>query len=241
MKRLFLCVTFALLPLTQPALAAMSLDKIIVYLDDTPNARDDIVVSNPDKETLYLQTEVYRVDNPGQPDEQRVRVVDPKDFKLLVSPAKAVIPPGEQRRVRLMSLESGLQNEVVYRVNFKPVVGDIDSDRTALKILVGYQALVFVQPREGSSRLLLKREDNGLQLYNAGNINTEVVEVRHCASAATKSADCRALKASGRLYPGTAIALEEALRQGELEVLTRGRDGGRLRLPLAEGQSAILQ
>lgn len=234
MTRLYICL---LLLLSQPALAAMSLDKIIVYLDDVPNARDDIVVSNPDPETLYLQTEVFRVDNPGQPDEERVRVVDPKDFKLLVSPAKAVIPPGEQRRVRLMSLESGLQNEVVYRVNFKPVVGDLKSDRTALKILVGYQALVFVQPKEGSARLVLERDDNGLQLRNTGNINTEVVEVRHCASAAMKSADCRVLTTSGRLYPETAIALEGGLRHGELEILTRGRNGDRIRLSLEDGQS----
>ena len=210
----------------------MSLDKIIVYLDDSPNARDDIVVSNPDRETLYLQTEVYRVDNPGQPDEKRVRVVDPKDFKLLVSPTKAVIPPGEQRRVRLMSLETGLEQEVVYRVNFKPVVGDIKSDRTALKILVGYQALVFVQPKAGFSRPELIRDGKDLYLRNTGNINTELVEVRHCVSASMPSAECRKLDVSGRLYPGTELALDRSLNEGQLEVLTRGRDGGRLRLSL---------
>ncbi|AQQ66928.1 hypothetical protein Mag101_04205 [Microbulbifer agarilyticus] len=234
MKRLFIVLS---LLVSQPALAAMSLDKIIVYLTDTPNAREDIVVSNPDSDTLYLQTEVYRVDNPGLPNEERVRVVDPKDFRLLVSPPKTVIPPGEQRRIRMMSLESGLQKEVVYRVNFKPVVGDVTSDRTALKILVGYQVLVFVQPEEGASKLAIKRKDGALYLSNSGNINTEVVEAWHCPSAETPTQDCRELKIVGRLYPGTQISLDNALtndekKGGELEVLTRGRDGGRQRLQL---------
>ncbi|WP_193165100.1 fimbrial biogenesis chaperone [Microbulbifer hainanensis] len=215
--------------LTQPALAAMSLDKIIVYLDDTPNARDDIVVSNPDAEPLYLQTEIFRVDNPGKPDEKRVRVVTPKDFKLLVSPSKAVLAPGEQKRFRLMSLERNLEQEVVYRVTFKPVVGKIKSDRTALKILVAYQALVFVEPQNGKYDLQLVKRDSGWALENRGNINADVSELQYCQSAT----DCRALGVKGRIYAGAALPIDETLSGGHLSLHARSnRDSRTVDIPV---------
>lgn len=218
-----------LLLLAQPVSAAMSLDKIIVYLDDTPNARDDIVVANPDDETLYLQTEIYRVDNPGLPDEKRVRVVNPKEFKLLVSPVKAVLTTGEQRRFRLMSLERDLEREKVYRVTFRPVVGDIKTDRTALKILVAYQALVFVQPQEGRYQLELEKSAGGWSLKNSGNINVEVSRVEHCPGEVA----CQPLELKGRLYAGASLPIEQPLVGGHLKLLARSnKEAGELELPL---------
>ncbi|SDJ67298.1 fimbria/pilus periplasmic chaperone [Microbulbifer yueqingensis] len=218
-----------LLLLAQPALAAMSLDKIIVYLTDQPNSRDDIVVSNPDAENLYLQTEIYRVDNPGQPDEKRVRVVDPKEFKLLVNPARAVLAPGEQKRFRLMSLERDLETEKVYRVTFKPVVGDVKTDRTALKILVAYQALVFVQPPEGRYRLGLSRAGDQWQLQNTGSVNVEVAEIQHCRD----EGSCTDLGLSGRIYAGAGLVVPQELEGGYLSVVARsGENSSTEKLPV---------
>ena len=226
MKKIVLA---CLIVLTQPALAAMSLDKIIVYLDDTPNAREDIVVSNPDAEPLYLQTEIFRVDNPGTPEEKRVRVVTPKDFKLLVSPSKAVLASGEQKRFRLMSLERNLEREVVYRVTFKPVVGKIKSDRSALKILVAYQALVFVQPQSGRYQLELEKQAGQWLLTNNGNVNVEVTQLRHCLS----EGDCTDLDIKGtRLYAGNSLPLPPEIDGGELVLLARGKETQRLHIAL---------
>lgn len=230
MKYISAVVLFSLAFLAEPALAAMSLDKIIVYLDDAPNARDDIVVTNPDQETLYLQTEIYRVDNPGTPEEERVRVVHPRDFKLLVSPSKAVLASGDQKRFRLMSLERELEQEKVYRVTFKPVVGDIKTDRTALKILVAYQALVFVQPQDGRYQLELSNDDGAWVLQNTGNINVEVADLQHCLS----ESDCREIEGVGRLYAGTKKVLGPELSGGFLKLLARGKETEQLHLPLSD-------
>lgn len=219
---------FLLLLLAPPVWAGMSLDKIIVYLDDAPNSRDDIVVSNPDDETLYLQTEIYRVDNPGMPDEKRVRVVNPKEFKLLVSPARAVLRTGEQKRFRMMSLERNLEKEKVYRVTFKPVVGDIKSDRTALKILVAYQALVFVQPQGASYELSLERRNGQWALVNRGDINAEISEVQHCRS----ETDCRPLDVKGRIYAGASLPIGQDISGGHLQLMARGRETEQVQLPL---------
>ncbi|HEY8570793.1 fimbrial biogenesis chaperone [Microbulbifer sp.] len=219
MKHIF---ATALLLLAQPVFAAMSLDKIILYLNDQPNSREDIVVTNPDAETLYLQTEIYRVDNPGMPDEQRVRVVDPKEFRLLVSPSKAVIPAGEQKRFRLMSLEQGLDKEKVYRVTFKPVVGDLKTDKTALKILVAYQALIFVQPKTGNFNLKLERiapDTDTLAIVNNGNINAEISGVQYCQ----REDQCVPLEQKGRIYSGARLALDgDFTAGGYIELIAKG-------------------
>ncbi|MCO1335695.1 fimbria/pilus periplasmic chaperone [Microbulbifer sp. OS29] len=222
-----LLIAFILL-VAQPVLAAMSVDKIVLYLEDGPNARDDVVVSNPDEETLYVQTEIFRVDNPGMENEQRVRVVNPDEFKLLVSPSKAVLAPGERKRFRLMALDRNLDEEKVYRVTFKPVVGKIKAEQTALKILVAYQALVFVQPDDGEYKVDLVEDGNVYRLTNSGNINVEVVEVRHCLS----EGECEKLEVSGRLYAGTSIQVADMPENGELEVLLRGQTSERVRFPL---------
>ncbi|WP_160154401.1 molecular chaperone [Microbulbifer sp. ALW1] len=221
-------LALAFLLLTNPAWAAMSLDKIIVYLDDSPHSRDDIVVTNPDQETLYLQTEIFRVDNPGMPDEKRVRVVDPKEFKLLVSPAKAVLSQGEKKRFRLMSLERDLTEEKVYRVTFKPVVGALKSDRPALKVLVAFQALVFVQPESGAYDLRLVREGEGWKLKNLGNVNADVAQVEHCQA----GSGCKNLDVHGRVYAKNSLDLGEISGGGEIKIQTRGPEGGVLKLPL---------
>ncbi|WP_237067250.1 fimbrial biogenesis chaperone [Microbulbifer guangxiensis] len=230
-RNLSLFLALILTAAAGPLSAAMALDKIIVYLDDTPNARDDIVVTNPDAENLYLQTEIYRVDNPGTPEEKRVRVVDPREFKLLVSPSKAVIGPGEQKRFRLMSLERNLDTEKVYRVTFKPVVGDIKTDRTALKILVAYQALVFVQPQDGQFQLQLVREGDRWQLRNSGNVNVEIASAQHCEG----EGRCSDISLTGRVYAGTSLPLEADLQGGYLSLLARSAGNTeKLRIPVAE-------
>ncbi len=228
MKRI---ATVLLCLLAQPALAAMSLDKIIVYLHDLPNSREDIVVSNPDQETLYLQTEIYRVENAGLPNEERIRVVNPDEFKLLISPSRAVIPAGAEKRFRLMSLDRDLEKEQVYRVTFKPVVGELKSEKNALKILVAYQVLIFVQPQDGDYQLSLERQGAQLSLANRGNINVEVVEMEYC-----RAQECRPMTTRGRIYAEARLLIEDEwaddLSGGVLRLRARGREMETIEIPL---------
>ncbi|SHF55794.1 P pilus assembly protein, chaperone PapD [Microbulbifer donghaiensis] len=215
--------------LAQSALAGMSLDKMILYLDDVPNARDDVVVSNPDREPLYLQTEIFRVDNPGQENERVVPITDPKDYKLLVSPTRAIIPPGSQKRFRLMSVERDLAQEAVYRVTFKPVVGDITTKATGVKILVAYQALIFVQPRDGAYQLELAKEGEEWKLRNSGNINVEIRKLEFCRA----ETRCESIPLSGRIYPGAYKTLKLPQGKGYLKLNAYdGKESSEERLPV---------
>ncbi|MCA0899310.1 fimbrial biogenesis chaperone [Microbulbifer agarilyticus] len=212
-----------------PAWAAMSLDKMIVHMDAIPNAREDIVVYNPDQETLYVQTEVFRVDNPGTENEKLVPVVNPEDFKLLISPSKAVIPAGAQKRFRLMNVESGIERERVYRVTFKPVVGEITTEASGLKVLVAFQALIFVQPVGGTYALQLEHSGDQINLKNNGAVNAEIIGVQHCVS----EQQCSPVELAGRLYPGAEKRVPLDKKGGYLAV--RAFDGDKsetVKLPL---------
>lgn len=89
----------ATLMVSTQGLASMSLDRVIVYFKPDQLPRQDVVASNPDSENLYLQTEVYKVLNPGTEQEERIRVSDPSQVKLLATPGKAIIPPNGRKSV----------------------------------------------------------------------------------------------------------------------------------------------
>ena len=195
------------------ASAALSLDRMIVYFDPDKQPRQDIIVSNPDKETLYLQTEVYEVRNPGSEDEDRVKITDPSKLKLLTTPNKAIIPANGRKTVRLVSLEKPVKNELVYRVTFKPVVGDLEASQTAIKLLIAYQTLVFIRPDNPKYDVSAKQKGNQLIFTNSGNINAVMRNGQYCTT--KKDDSCKPLTETTRIYAGQSWTLDippEAVR-----------------------------
>ena len=190
----------ATLCVAQASVASMSLDRIIVYFEPDKLPRQDIVVSNPDQETLYLQTEVYRVDNAGMPNEELVQVTDPNEIKLLATPNKAVIPAGSRKTIRLVSLEQPKDKEAVYRVTFRPVIGEIQSEQSAIKMLIAYQALVFVRPQKPAYHLTATVNDQQISFSNSGNTNVLLRNGQYCSSAPVVK--CSPISDIGRVYAG---------------------------------------
>ena len=188
------------------ALAALSLDRMIVYFDPNKQPRQDIVVTNPDQETLYLQTDVYEVKNPGSQKEERIKVTDPAKLKLLTTPNKAIIPANNRKTIRLVSLEKPTDNELVYRVTFKPVVGDLEATQTAIKLLIAYQALVFIRPNNPKYVVSASQKDNQLIFTNTGNINAVMRNGKYCTTSQEDS--CQPLQKTTRIYAGQSWTLE---------------------------------
>ncbi|MDP0560980.1 MAG: fimbria/pilus periplasmic chaperone [Candidatus Endonucleobacter sp. (ex Gigantidas childressi)] len=177
--------------------AALSLDRIIIYFSPSEQVQD-ITVTNPDKDTLFLQTEVYLVSNPGRTNEKRVKITDPDKMGLLATPSKAVIPTNSHKTLRLISLEKPIKNEQVYRVTFKPIVGDLKASNTAIKLLIAYQALVFVRPNKPHYDVSAKQKNNQLTFTNSGNINAIMRNGQYCTS--KKDDSCKPLTQTTRLY-----------------------------------------
>ena len=205
----------AMLMISSHARASMSLDRVIVYIKPGELPRQDVVVRNQGNENLYLQTEVYKVINPGSKQEERIRLTDPKDIKLLATPNKAIIAPNGRKTVRLVSLETPQDKELVYRVTFRPVVGELEAKQTAIKLLVAYQALVFVRPQNPQYSVSATIDNGTMTFTNSGNTNVVLRNGKYCSSNNTTS--CTDLSDSKRIYAGErwAMPLPEGVVKGK--------------------------
>ena len=178
--------------------AALSLDRIIVYFEPDELPRQDMLVTNPDPENLYLQTEVYNVINPGTDKEEQVLATDPSQIKLLATPAKSVIPPNSRKTVRLVSLEKPKDKEAVYRVTFRPVVGEQEATQSGVKILIAYQALIFVRPDNPAYNVSARVEGDRVVFSNSGNMHAVLRNGQYCQNDNPES--CTPLADTGRVY-----------------------------------------
>ena len=198
-------ISLALLSLllpTVPVSANMVLSEAIVHFEPGNPLRRDIEVENPGDENLYVQIEPAIVLKPGTENERRESISDPREHGLLVTPNKLVVPPGGRKLVRLVSLQPLGDEERVYRVTFKPVSGELESEHIGIKILVGYEVLILMQPASPDPNLVVKREGQTISFSNEGNTNVLLREGKQCPKGADpESDDCKRLGGK-RLYPG---------------------------------------
>ena len=141
-----------------PAAAEMVLSKVIVDLPAEKPPRDDIEVWNDTSETMYVSAEPFMIIAPGTPDEQRIPATRPQESGLLVSPQRVVLAAGERRTIRVALVGERPMEDRVYRVAIKPVAGSVSASTSALKVFVGYDALVIVRPQDPQPRIEAERE-----------------------------------------------------------------------------------
>jgi P pilus assembly chaperone PapD len=183
---------------TSLAQAEMVLSQVIVDLMPGKPLRDDIEVWNDSRERMYVAADPFEIRNPGTPQEQRVPAADPEQSGLLVAPQRLVLEPGERRLVRIAATGERPGADRIYRVSIKPVAGAVTADRSALKVLVGYDTLVLVRPAQFTGDVTGQRTGKTLTLTNAGNTSQELFDGRQCDASGK---DCRDLPAK-RLYAG---------------------------------------
>lgn len=182
--------------------ATMVVDRIFVDFEAGGLPRQDVAIMNPDDEPLYVQVEVLEVLDPGTDREQRTVVRDPESIGFIATPNRLTIPPGGRRAVRLVNLNGHGEQERVYRVNLNPVAAPFEAETTVIRILVGYQLLVFVAPSQTRIGMEGYRDGKTLHLHNTGNVNIRLFEGRQCAEGTTGTdADCVDVPGR-RLYPG---------------------------------------
>lgn len=202
---LAVAVTIATVPVA--AQSSMYIDRTIVAFLPGEASRQDVVVTNPTREPLYVQVEVFEVLAPGTEAEQRVPLKDPASMSLLATPNKLIVPAGENKVVRLVNTRQAGEAERVYRINFRPIVGKIESETTAVKVLVGYQVLALVAPQKPTHSLEASRDGKTLHLKNPGNTNILFFNGLQCPPDASEEAQCSGLP-DLRLYPGNERSIE---------------------------------
>jgi P pilus assembly chaperone PapD len=173
------------------------LSQLVVELSPGVQARADIEVFNNGPDRTFVAIDPREVVDPGTKRESSRTDPDPEMLGLLVSPARMILEPGQHKFLRIAALTTN-GRERIYRVTVKPVVGQLSSQGSGLKLLVGYDVLVLVRPPEIRPHVTGVRSGDLLTLRNDGNVSVELVDGRQCR-ASTKI--CEALS-DGRLYAG---------------------------------------
>jgi Mat/Ecp fimbriae periplasmic chaperone len=190
----------ALLVFSNSLWAAMIVQQSILYFQPGDPSRQDVKITNPDAEPIYIQVEIREVINPGMPNEEIKLVTNPKDAGFLVTPNRLAIQPGSQQSIRLLNMKGLTDSERVFRVALKPVAADVEATETGVKILIGYELLVFIHPIAPKINISHMREGNKLILENIGNVNVLLSKGTQCKD--DKNTECTELTPQ-RLYPGS--------------------------------------
>jgi P pilus assembly chaperone PapD len=193
----------ALMPLAV-AHAELVLSELIVDLDPGKQTREDIEVWNDSPERAYVAVEPREILDAGLPSQAVRKDSDPQKLGLLVSPSRMILEPGQRKRLRIASLLGLPEREHVYRLTVKPVVGEVQSSATGLKLLVGYDVLVLVRPVRPAAKVTGRREGRRLTFGNSGNVSVEIVEGRQCDADGGRCADLP----GKRLYPGASWTVD---------------------------------
>jgi len=191
--------------LAQASLADMYVDRSIVIFEPDAPPREDVKVSNTGDEVIYVQVDVFSVDNAGSEQEKLSKVTDPKDLKLIATPNKMIIPAGGQKLIRIVNLEASNQEERIYRINVTPIVAPLSDETSQLRIVVAYQILTIIQPDSPKATLVAQRDGKVVTFRNNGNSNILLSEGNQCKSLG--STDCNELP-SHRLYAGNSWNLD---------------------------------
>lgn len=192
-----ICFALVAFSVSNEARADLILDQVIVDLEAGKPLRGDIEITNAGDERIYVLVEPFEILNPGLDEQVRTPLESPSKSRILVSPTRAILEPGERRLVRIAALGERPEADRIFRVRIRPVVGDVISNKDALKVLVGYDTLVLLRASEVKGDIESERDDEMLTLTNRSNTAFELFEGRQCDS---KNASCEELPAK-RLYP----------------------------------------
>jgi Mat/Ecp fimbriae periplasmic chaperone len=115
-----------------------------------------------------------------------------------------VLEPGQRKVIRVSALLPRDDIERIYRVTIKPVAGPVNSETTALKVLLGYDVLVLYRPRLSTGSVTATRIGKKMIFHNESNTAQELFEGRQCDTAGQ---NCRPLPAN-RLYAGAQWSID---------------------------------
>lgn len=186
-----------------PARADLVLSDLIVELEPGKSLRKDLEIWNDSPERSFVAVEPREIVDAALPGQKDRRDPDPQKLGLLVSPHRMILEPGQRKLIRIASLAADAGREHVYRVTVRPVTGEIESEDSGLKVLVGYDVLVLVRPVDVRADVAAVRTGRSLAFTNRGNVSVELVEGRQCAA----SGSCIELPGK-RLYPGASWSVE---------------------------------
>jgi len=200
--RLIFCrtalVVMASVMLSISAHAQMALNKVVVDFADPATRRDDIKITNTGSETLFVLVEPAQILDPGTKQQKRLSVRDPGKFGLLVTPNRFVLKAKQSKILRIVVLKPAEDKDRIYRLSVKPILGNVEAQQTAVKVVFGYDVLVVVRPATGKAAVSAKRQGKSITFSNAGTTSALLTNGKQCDNAGKNCADVP----PKRLYAG---------------------------------------
>ncbi len=169
--------------LSPSAHAQMALNKVVVDFVDPATRRDDIKITNTGKETLFVLVEPAQILNPDTEQQKRTSVRDPGKFGLLVTPNRFVLKAKQSKILRIVILKPAEDKDRIYRLSVKPVLGNVEAQQTAVKVVFGYDVLVIVRPATGKAAVSAKREGKSITFSNTGTTSALLTNGKQCDTA----------------------------------------------------------
>jgi P pilus assembly chaperone PapD len=213
LKNIVVMMTLAFAFSSSPGNADIVVDESIIVMGDAAQSKRDVTVYNNDESAnLYLEVTPFEVYNPGEENESLEPLSLNSNPEFLVSPNRAIIPPGSPSILRLLNLQTENDEERIYRINLVPAVPPMELQppgtqavASALQVVVAYQILVIILPSNPQALVAASRQGNAATFSNAGNSNYLLTEGEQCNPADPR--ECVALE-SRRIYAGNSWTLE---------------------------------
>lgn len=135
--------------------------------------------ASADKEKYeFVTLDLFRVTNPGEAKEKVDRELEKSDPTLIFSPTKVVVPYGEQKKIRVMTLKP-VEKEQIYRLRVRPSYPEDAIEPGKVRFAIGYDVLIRYLPNGSLSQEFKVDCKGGSYRFEAlGNSRTEVRNVK---------------------------------------------------------------
>lgn len=181
----------------------IALSKNLLNFDTNTKQTFDVINLLPHK-NAYFNIVINEVLEPSESSKSPMAVIDnPIKSGLLVSPSRSVIKAGEGRKsISVLNLNANLENERVFRIDVTPAIPSVkEASKAQLKVLVGYDVLVHLQPRDAKITYEKGQDDGLLTLTNTGNSHFVATNGKACVN---DTDDCISFP-EWYVYPGVTI------------------------------------
>ena len=192
--------------------ANISVNQTVVTFEPGGSSRQDIDVLNHSDKPVFLQIESFEIVNPGAPGQRRIKVENPRKSGLLVSPKRTALAGGARQLIRFVNLvpSNRMLRDKVFRVTVTPIADPRDNKAAAVKVIVAYEVLVILRPKEARADLVSTRKGEWFEFSNNGNSNVLLKRGKQCENRAD-NASCVELPGK-RLYAGNTWRVKAPLK-----------------------------
>jgi hypothetical protein len=224
LKNITLFSTLSVLSLSLQA-NEIGLDQSVVMFEKNMQKKVLINITNHSKNSpAYVKAVVKEVIDPQRGTKSKlVEFQNPKDAGLFVTPNKQIIHDYKDKgSLSIINVNQSLDKERVYRVDVTPVIsgkekGDVKGQR--IKVILGYDVLVYVQPNNPVMSFDHTYHENKLFIENTGNAHFELIDGEEC-----KEDMCTPLSLKGKLFADkrTSLKVSNEITHVNYRLLMRG-------------------